>query len=380
MTISREGSVNTLDTQILERSKEVSTDAYSMSVGELISLYRDGELEIHPEFQRFFRWEPEQKARFVESILLGIPLPSVFMSQTDRGKWEVVDGLQRISTLLELVGELRDQSGALQPPLVLSKTRYLPALEGRRWSKVDEEGPEFLSEAAKLKIKRARIDVRIVLNTSDPFAKYELFQRLNTGGSHATEQEVRNCILLMVNREFFAWLSDLAAYSPFKECLPLTDRSMKEQFHVELLVRFLVLRRLSVQEVVGFGELGEFLTERIVTMATDPSFSRQDEETAFKRTFDLLYSVLEEDAFRRYDRTKNRATGATLISSFEVMALGIGHYAGDASNLPAPERVREVHASLWNLDGFRTNVGSGVRASTRIPLTLELGRRLFAPA
>ena len=93
-----------LEQQILNHSKNVHTQAYSMSVGELLSMYRDGELELHPEFQRFFRWTPEQKSRLVESLILGIPVPPIFVSERNDSKWDVIDGLQRLSTIFELMG------------------------------------------------------------------------------------------------------------------------------------------------------------------------------------------------------------------------------------------------------------------------------------
>jgi uncharacterized protein DUF262 len=105
-----------------------------MSVGELMNLHRDGELDIHPEFQRFFRWTNQQKSRFVESLLLGIPLPSIFVSQRTDGVWDVIDGLQRLSTILQLAGVLRDETGAPVEPLRLSATKYLPSLEGKIWA------------------------------------------------------------------------------------------------------------------------------------------------------------------------------------------------------------------------------------------------------
>jgi len=107
--------------EIKLKSKEISTDSYSMSIGELVSMYKDGELNIHPEFQRFYRWKPEQKSRFIESILLGIPIPSIFVSQDPTGKWEVIDGLQRISTILQTMGELKNNEGSLVETLTLSK-------------------------------------------------------------------------------------------------------------------------------------------------------------------------------------------------------------------------------------------------------------------
>jgi Protein of unknown function DUF262 len=82
----------------------IRTAAYAMSIGEWISLYENNEIDIHPDFQRFFRWTPAQKSRLVESILLGIPIPSIFVSQRPDGIWDVVDGLQRLSTLYEFAG------------------------------------------------------------------------------------------------------------------------------------------------------------------------------------------------------------------------------------------------------------------------------------
>src|SRR5580704_3813127 len=96
----------TLMTEIETVQRAVNTDSYQMSVGEITNLYRDGELIINPIFQRLFRWNDSQKSKLIESILIGIPLPSIFVYETTDGKWELVDGLQRISTLLEFMGLL----------------------------------------------------------------------------------------------------------------------------------------------------------------------------------------------------------------------------------------------------------------------------------
>lgn len=72
-----------LQAEIDQVRQEIKTDSYSMSIGELISLYQDGEIDIHPDFQRFFRWSNHQKSTFIESILLGIPIPPIFVSQRD---------------------------------------------------------------------------------------------------------------------------------------------------------------------------------------------------------------------------------------------------------------------------------------------------------
>src|SRR6266851_3082575 len=115
-----------LQDEITSQSVQIKTDAYSMSIGELLNLYRDEELDVHPEFQRVYRWTPFQKSRLIESLLLGIPIPPIFVAQRKDGIWDVVDGVQRLSTIFQFMGELRDEDGKLLEPLVLEKTKFLP--------------------------------------------------------------------------------------------------------------------------------------------------------------------------------------------------------------------------------------------------------------
>src|ERR1700735_2894006 len=99
----------------------VKTDAYQMSIGEIVNMYKDGEFIINPDFQRLFRWELGQKSKLIESLLLGIPLPSIFVFEKEDSKWELIDGLQRISTILEFTGELKDPvTSQLMPPTALA--------------------------------------------------------------------------------------------------------------------------------------------------------------------------------------------------------------------------------------------------------------------
>src|SRR3712207_4411330 len=111
-----------------------------MSIGELLNLYKESELDIHPEFQRVFRWFPEQKSRLIESLLLGIPLPPIYVATNEVGTWEVIDGVQRLSTIFEFMGELVGpatedaQENTKKPELILSATKHLPELENSTYS------------------------------------------------------------------------------------------------------------------------------------------------------------------------------------------------------------------------------------------------------
>src|SRR5690348_3477949 len=197
-----------LQKQIDLARKDNRTDSYSVSIGEWISIYEKEEIDIHPEFQRFFRWTATQKSRLIESLLLGIPIPQIFVAQRPDGVWDVVDGLQRLSTIFEFAGILLDEQQHKLPAITLEGTTYLPSLKGRRWE--DQDHPDqSLTAAQRLLIKRAKINVSIILKESDEMAKYELFQRLNTGGSMLSDQEVRNSILVMMNAKLYKWIRDL---------------------------------------------------------------------------------------------------------------------------------------------------------------------------
>ncbi|MGL5197187.1 MAG: DUF262 domain-containing protein, partial [Chroococcales cyanobacterium] len=124
-----------LQEEIDKIRQKIRTDNYSMSIGELISLYEKDEIDIHPEFQGVFRWSNHQKSTFIESILLGIPIPAIFVNQREDGIWDVIEGVQRLSTIYEFVGLLKPEYQDEETSFVsLQETHYLPSLKGKKWN------------------------------------------------------------------------------------------------------------------------------------------------------------------------------------------------------------------------------------------------------
>lgn len=367
--------MSTLEDEISARRRDIFTDSYSMSIGELTNLYRDGELDVHPEFQRIFRWDTSQKTRLIESILLGIPLPSIFVAQAEDGSWDVVDGVQRISTILQFQGILKDDEGKLVDPVPLEATDLLPALRSIVWED-DKDNSVALTQAQRLDFKRAKLDLKIIKRESSTESKYDLFQRLNSYGSQATPQEVRSCILIGSNRQFYTWLNDLGSDENFLATLALSDRLLREQYHLELALRFLVFRRLPVDEFSNVGNLGDFLTKISLRMALDPNFDFEGESTAFKNTFALLNDAGSDHVFKRWNEDKQRFQGAFLNTAFEVIGMGLGYHIqsyDDPGQTQALERAKE----FWTTEGYSTGFATGVRADTRMAKTIPIGRDLF---
>ncbi|WP_026731276.1 DUF262 domain-containing protein [Fischerella sp. PCC 9605] len=363
-----------LQEEIDQKITEIKSDSYSMSIGELVNLYKDKEIEIHPEFQRFFRWTNLQKTKLIESILLGIPIPPIFVAQRTDGIWDVVDGVQRLSTIFQFIGILIDEDGKLLEPLVLEKTKYLPSLQGKKWDD-SESYQNSLTSAQRLFIKRAKLDIKILFKESDEKTKYELFQRLNTGGSTLSDQEIRNCILVMENRNVYRWLRELAKNEDFKECVSLTDRSLEEQYDMELVFRFIVLRKIDEEELKKFEDLSEFLNDKAIEICRSSDFDFEEASQAFKYTFQILNREVKANSFRKYDIYKGKFTGGFLIPAFEVIALGIGYHhekLHSMEDLDISSKIQELWKNETLIKGF-----AGFNASYRMRRTVVLGRQFF---
>jgi hypothetical protein len=359
-----------LESQVADRAKEIHTDGYAMSIGEVISMYKDGDIDIHPEFQRIFRWNDDQKSRLVESILLKIPVPPIFVSQRPDGVWDVIDGVQRLSTILEFVGVYRDENSNLREPSVLLGTEYLPDLEGYRW----EVGERAFSDAMQRDFKRAKIEFRIIMKQSDANAKYDMFQRLNSG-TQLSEQEVRNCLLVMLNKDMFDEVVELADDSNFLATVPLSDAKKSQAYRQELVLRFFMQAGYSGRASDLPKEFSDYLTDwmRDAAQEFDGPKSAMN-RGKFQRVFALLERALGEDAFRRYNGTKH--LGPFSISGFEFISSGV------VANLDKwqdrPELLAEKVRKVWNEEVFRSNFGTGVSTRRRTPRLIVAARSYFA--
>ncbi|HQV37532.1 MAG: DUF262 domain-containing protein [Flavobacteriales bacterium] len=366
-----------LQDEILSKKREIITDGYPMSIGELVNLYKDDELDIHPEFQRLFRWKPLQRTRLIESILLGIPIPSIFVSQRKDGVWDVVDGLQRLSTIFEFIGILKDENGKVLPGSRLIRTEYLPSLEGKAWENTDDPA-NSLDAAMRIAFKREKIDVKIVKQESDDSIKYELFQRLNTLGSKLSDQEVRNCLLVMLDRPFHDWLKNLSEDEHFLSTISIAERLLKEKYNMELALRFVILSLIDPNEVKGVNDFSEFITEKMVSIVNDKKFDRVSMENKFTRTFTLLDASLGDSSFQRYNSDKQRFEGKFLVAAFEAVAIGLGKNISLWKDKD-PESLVDKVKDIWSNPKFQSRYGAGVNVTSRVPAIIPLGETILRP-
>ncbi|MFE7409249.1 DUF262 domain-containing protein [Streptomyces laurentii] len=365
----------TLEDEIEQYRRKIATDSYPMSIGELANLYRDGEIDIHPEFQRIFRWSDEQKSRLIESILLGIPLPSVFVAQSEKGIWDVVDGVQRMSTIFQFMGILKDENGEPYKPFLCAETPFLSQLKDCSFEESDAS-IRSLTSTQRLDFKRARVDMKIIKRESDNRAKYDLFQRLNSFGSMATPQELRNCLLVSLSDKHYKWLANISENPAFLEVIDLPERLINERYHMELALRFIFLHGIPQEKLSAVGNIGDFLTAEIVPFVDYDDDRLAEEGDVFTAVFQLLLDSGGADTLKRFNATRGRSEGPFSLTAFEAIALGIGfHLPGES---PTPDVVQKKRVKLWGDSRFSAGHATGVRADQRMKVTIPFGRNLFA--
>lgn len=368
-----------LQNEIEKAQRQVRTDAYQMSIGEIVSMYEANEIKIDPEFQRLFRWSNSQKSKLIESLLLGIPLPPIFVFEKEAGEWELIDGLQRLSTILEFMGILKDSSGEIRPPSILDATKYLPSLHNVVWELSDiiedaSRGEQVvLEKSSQLAIRRSRLGVEILKRPSDNQTKFDLFQRLNAGGTQANPQELRNCIMLMVNRSFFVKVREAIELPQFQEVSNISEEQKEKQRDMEFAVRFLVLLnivydgKLDVEEHIDFG---------IVELSN--SLKPETAYYQIEKTFELLQTADGGNALRRFDGSSH--SGKIGLVGLEAIAVGVADNLESILSLQKPiEYLKEKLRSFWSHPEIPSFLSPGLRGTTRIQRTVPFGKSWFKP-
>lgn len=368
-----------LKEEIESAQRSVKTDAYQLSIGEIVNMYKDGELIINPDFQRFFRWEIGQKSKLIESIFLGIPIPSIFVFEREDAKWELIDGLQRIATILEFMGELRHpQTGVLVPPSALVATKYLPSLDKTVWESSDQildvpvEEQNSLLSPQQLAVKRSRLSVEILKRPSDNDTKYDLFQRLNAGGIAANAQELRNCIIIMVNKEYAEFVKEISNFHPFLSVLAVSDEQIEKQRHMEYATRFLVYTYVPYD---GKLDVEEFIDSSIVALAT--ANETHQAGTTFRSTFNMLNQAYGENTLKRFQNGAH--VGRVGLAAFECIAIGVARNIRNIQEKQNPvEFVHQRIQEFWENPDVQNFFTSGLRGTTRIQRTVPFGTQWFA--
>lgn len=290
--------------QIDKNRRSVAFDSYDITVRQLFDMISEDLIDVAPEYQRHFVWDETRQSQLIESIFLGIPVPSLFMATNKDSSWEVIDGVQRLTTIVNFVGDDKTIKKVNKScvKLTLAGLEKLDSLNGERY--------ENLPKSMQNMFLTRPIRVTVLNDRSDFALRYDLFERLNTGGVSLHPQEIRNCVYL---GEFNDFIQQCSENSDFKNVVKLTKNAERTGNLEELVLKFFAYyesRNMFVHSVKDF--LNEYMAEKTTAFKNRAEFKK-----LFDKTFKTLNQLLPEGIVRG-----NRKNITPLVL-YEAIAIGV---------------------------------------------------------
>lgn len=308
--------LSTLQAQLESKRKTVAFDSYDLSVRQVLDMVESGDIFVPPEYQRQFIWDPERQSVLIESVFLGIPVPSLFMAMNPDSTWEVVDGVQRLGSLSHFFG-----SAELLLKIKREKPLVLKGLE-----KLDQfNGTSFhdLPKSIQLQFLTRPIRVTVLNDRSDLAIRFDLFERLNTGGVSLTAQEIRNCVY---RGPFNEGIKSLAKGEDFQSVVKVHDKKTSNGTYEELVLRFFAYLN-------SYEKFDHLVKEFLNSYMNDNRHS--EISTKDKNLFSKTIAILTE----AFPNGISRGRAVTPVNLYEALAVGValalrGGKTVDAKKLP----------------------------------------------
>lgn len=337
-----------MQTELDELKRKVDFNTYDISVKELISLVGDSTIDVAPEYQRQFRWKEDRQSQLVESIFLGIPIPSLFMATNRDGTWELIDGVQRLSSIVHFAGDeaVRQKLG-LAEPLKLVELEKLGTFNSKQFSE--------LPKAIQLGFLLKPLKITTLSDKSDLSVRFDLFERLNTGGIQLTNQEIRSCVY---RGRFNDFLKECAENEDYRQVVQLTNTQESDGTRDEFVLRFFAF--LDSYQQFDHSVV-EFLNGYMA--AASKSFDYEDGKQIFNNTFQKLAAILPEGITR--NRTK------TPVNLYEAVAVGA------ALALKQSDHLAARNTEWVSSDELKALTSGATNSRTRVTGRIEFAKNKF---
>jgi hypothetical protein len=349
-------SMEKILTGVQSAIERVRTKTVDFSFNELADMYGGDELRIDPAYQRLFRWDEEKQSQFIESLVLELPIPPIYVVEEEEGRYELIDGLQRFSSYLHFRGVLKNaETGDLEEPLVLDGCDIVEELNGATY--------KALPTALQIRLKRMAVPVQIVRKESDPRIRYHMFKRLNTGGEPLSSQEIRNATIRLLGSQFNDFIQGLAKRESCVVCTDImTAEPKKRMTREECVLRFFAFKN-------DFGNYTKLVTpfldqymERVSDESDPAGFDYSRELATFETTFELFAKTLGRQSFSTVSN-ENTLGNQFSQAHFDMLTLGVQRDLTELSKR-LPENADDLRESLRALKTdatFRSKTTGGGR-------------------
>jgi hypothetical protein len=348
--------------------KDIRITTKTFTVREIYTQLSERDLDLAPDFQRAFVWSNKQQVRLVESILLGIPLPAFYFNQDETGAHQVVDGVQRLTTIRHFMSDNLPLTEHLE---------YLSVLDGSKFSTLDP--------IAKRRFNGTQIVAHVIEPQTPDDVKYTIFSRVNTGGSPLTAQEIRHCMSRSLSRGFLKSLVELPSFDRVmgetfwsKDIAGERIRDNRRMFDRELALRFCAFLTVPISEYSRAASLDTFLLEftRRMDKQPSPDLDLTKLTAAFDQAMTNCFAIMGQSAFRYWPPQAARR-GRLNRAIFESQAIALAEYPL-ATLLRHKDDIYNALRSLFNDPDYEGAVRAGTGDFRKVSLRISLPRDAIA--
>lgn len=337
---------------------EIDVDISTVNLGSLIDQLENDEIDLQPDFQRVTDvWDNVKKSRLIESILLGLPLPSFYFSENPVSqKLSIIDGLQRICAIRDFVLEKEN-------PLKLEGLQFLKNFEGFTFSQL-----------ARPEVKRIK-SLKITMNTlrkGTPLdVKYIIFQRVNTAGVPLTPQEMRHALNQGPAAIFIKELADMESFKKATN-YSVESKRMQDRDFVNRFIAFFI----GYQDYMG--DLDMFLNDKMGELNKMTSEQRDDIRVSFDKAMKCCYEIFKKDTFRkRYKREDRRKPISKSV--YDTLSVNIAWLSDEEQLmlLKNAEAFKTGMIRLFNDERFNFSISTGTGQKYNVDLRFTMVKSLI---
>lgn len=345
--------------------KDIRITTKTFTIREIYTQIAEQDLDLAPDFQRSFVWKNKQQVRLVESILLGIPLPAFYFNQDKTGAHQVIDGVQRLTTIKHFMS---DQ--------LLLKEEYLESLgvlKGLSFSTLDP--------ATRRRFSNTQIVAHVIEPQTPDAVKYDIFNRVNTGGSPLSAQEIRHCMSKATSREFLRTLVESDSFDQVmgkifwsKDSSGKFIRNNSRMADREMALRFCAFYTVPLSNYAFAPSLDTFLLEFTRQIDQESSLGENAVdlvklEMVFKQAMENCFEIMGPGAFRLWPIDATRR-GPLNRAIFESQALALADHSL-VTLLPHKEKIQEAFRTLFLDPTYvkAVSVGTGDRHKIKLRIT-----------
>lgn len=302
-----------------QKQRDLVTSVLDYNLKALADLIADDRIDMSPRYQRRFRWDPKRQSKLIESFLMNVPIPPVFLNEDEYGMYSVIDGKQRLNAINEFMNNR----------LRLSGLKVFSDINGKSINQL----PRNLKSVIET---RANLRAIIILRQSDPDVKFQVFQRLNTGGVKLNAQEIRNSTWPGPLNNL---VLDLSVDNGFHSLLGITNQEksaiFKEMRDAEFVLRYFTFRNTWDS---FSGGMMRHMDEFMANNQKLPQDALEEHRDDFKKTLTAVEAAFGSHAFQRWIPEKRTWRKQVLASLFDAQMF--------ASRGRSPRQLRSAHTKI----------------------------------